>query len=207
MSGNVYSSLSKLIFMITNCSKPIACIVYVLFSIACNDSGTVSSEPGDTTSVSRYGTENKGEDFVTDVLEMNAEEKAWLREAMNKASDAELKSTARQMMNEHEKMEKDLRAYADKRKFRLDDIDTSERVKLNEEPGMDWDEEWADEVGDKHRQMIRRFERAGKRIDDPELKNIIAENLPALRTHLSIVEKLEARLDRSNLNDIDPLVK
>jgi hypothetical protein len=55
--------------------------------------------------------------------------------------------------------------------------------------------------------MIRRFERAEKRIDDTELKNFIAQNLPTLRTHLSIVEKLEARLDKSNLNDIDPVVK
>src|SRR5688500_8946312 len=193
-----------------NCIKEIACMAMVLVSIACNDSGTVSSEPGDTTNVSRYGTENRGEDFVTDVLEINAEENAWLREAINNASDSELKSTAQKMMKEHEKMEMDLRAYANKKNFRTDDVDTSETVKLNEKRGMAWDEEWADEVGDMHRQLIRRFERAQKRVDDTELKNIIAEGLPTLRTHLETVQKIEERLDRSNVypnTNVDPVVK
>jgi putative membrane protein len=193
-----------------NSFKQITCIAYILFAISCNNNGTADNERGDTTNVGRSGVQNRGEDFVTDVLEMNAEEKAWLREAMNSATDQELKSTARQMMEEHEKLDTDLRDYAAKRNFRTDDIDTSETVRLNERRGMDWDEEWADEVGDKHRQMIRRFERAEKRVEDADLKNLITQNLPTLRTHLGTIEKLEARLDKNDLNpniNVDPVVK
>ena len=159
-----------------NFIKQIAFITCMLFLIACNDSGTATRETGDTTTTGRSGVENRGEDFVSDVLQMNAEEMAWLREGRNKATDQKLKTMAGEMMREHEKMETDLKGYAQKRNFIIDDIDTSETVRLNEKPGDDWDEEWADEVGDRHRQLIRRFERAQKRIDDTELKNIITSN-------------------------------
>jgi putative membrane protein len=187
--------------------KQITGVACLVFAMSCTNNATMDNEPGDTTTAGRSMVDNRGEDFVTDVLEMNADERAWLKEAINSATDQELKSAAQQMMKDHEKMETDLRAYATKRNFRTDDIDTSETVKLTERHGMNWDEEWADEVGDRHRQMIRRFERAEKRINDTELKNVIAQHLPMLRTHLSIVEKLEARFDENGLKNIDPIVK
>ena len=190
--------------------KQIAFATCVLCSIACNDNGTATRETGDTTSTGRSGIENRGEDFISDVLQINAEEMAWIREGRNKATDQKLKTMAGEMMREHEEMEVDLRGYAEKRNLRIDDIDTSETVRLNEKPGGEWDEEWADEVGDRHRQLIKRFERAQKRVDDAELKDIITRNLPALRSHLDSVRNLEARLDKSNLNpnyNVDPIVK
>jgi putative membrane protein len=190
--------------------KQIAFATCVLFLTACNDTGTATTERGDTTATGRSGVENRGEDFISDVLELNAEEMAWLREGRNKATDQKLKTMAGEMMREHEQLETELKGYAEKRNLRIDDIDTSETARLNEKPGDEWDEEWADEVGDRHRQLIKRFERAQKRIDDTELKDIITRNLPSLRSHLDSVRNLEARLDRSNLNpnyNVDPIIK
>jgi putative membrane protein len=111
---------------------------------------------------------------------------------------------AAQMMQEHEKMERDLRNYAGNKNLRTDDIDTSATVSLNEKAGNEWDEEWADEVGDRHRQLIRRFQRAQRRIDDTELKDIINRNLPTLRAHLDSVQQLENRLDTRSDNKLNP---
>jgi putative membrane protein len=139
--------------------------------------------------------ESREENFVTDAIEANSELAVWLRTAEKEATDPELKTTARQMINDHEKIGMELKDYANKRKFSTDDLDTTGTVNIAESRGTEWDEEWADEIGDKHRQLIRKFERAQDRMEDAELKNIITQNLPALRSGLDKVEKQEARLD------------
>ena len=118
-----------------------------------------------------------------------------LRQGPNKGTDPELKSQAQEMISDHEKIDRDLRAYANKNNFTLDGIDTNNMVNINKKSGNEWDEEWADEVGDHHRAMIRRFDRAQNRIQDMELKEIISEALPSMRSHLDKTEKLEVKLD------------
>jgi predicted outer membrane protein len=185
--------------MNVNWFKRGACIASLLFSIAaCNTDGDTMS-----------GSKSREEDFVIDVLEENAEQRAWLKEAMDSATDPELKSAARDMMTEHDKMWSDLNAYADKKNFSRDSMDIAEKVDLNERRGLEWDEEWADEIGDKHRQLIRRFVRAQKRVEDTELRDMIARDLPVLRSHLDRVKKIEDRLEdniRPVNEDINPIL-
>ena len=99
------------------------------------------------------------------------------------------------MISDHEKIDRDMRAYASKNNFGLDGVNTTDMVNINKKSGNEWDEEWADEVGDRHRAMIRRFDRAQNRIQDNELKKIISEALPTMRSHLDKTEKLEVKLD------------
>src|SRR5687767_3681173 len=95
-------------------------------------------------------------------------------------------------------MNDDIRNYASKQNFRLDDIDTVKTATLKEDRGTEWDEEWADEIGDRHRMMIRKFERAQTRVQDTELRDIISKALPSMRSHLDKTEQLEVRLDSQN---------
>ena len=186
--------------------KSLAVCSCLLFAIgACTDNDTDDNNLRDTANVGNANrTDNRStsfdreEDFVLDVLETNAEEMAWLREGTRKGTHAEVKSQAQQMITEHEKLNQDLRSYANKKNFRLDDIDTTKTVKLNEDAGNEWDEEWADEIGDRHRMMIRRFERAQTRVQDSELRDIIAKALPSMRSHLDKTEQLETKLDVQN---------
>lgn len=168
----------------------------LLFSIAaCDSNGDNTTADRNTVNNDSLLIENREKDFVTDVLEVNAEKMALLKEAANKATDKELKSQAEQMMNEDKKMEMDLKTYASKKNIETDDIDSIQTMVVNEKPGIEWDEEYADEISDKHRQLVRRFEQAQKRIEDDELKNMIATHLPTLRSRLEMTEKLETRLD------------
>jgi putative membrane protein len=181
--------------MKANDFKQLAFIAGLLFSIAaCDNAGRNATTNRDTANDSLL-TDSKEKDFVTDVLEVNAEKMALLKEATSKATDKELKSQAEQMMNEYKKMETDLKTYASKKNIETDDIDTTATVILNEKPGTEWDEECADEIADKDRLLVRRFERAEKRIEDDELKNMIATHLPTLRSRLEMTEKLETKLD------------
>lgn len=166
---------------------------------ACNDGTNTSTNDtaaNTDTTKNNMGFETREEDFVTDVIEANAEELAWLKAGLANGTDAELKAHAQHMITDHEKMEKEVDAYVSKKNINTSGVDTSATVNLNEDKGNEWDEEWADEMGDKHRQLIRRFERAEKRVDDAELKNLITQSLPTLRSHLDMVEKLEAKLDK-----------
>lgn len=138
----------------------------------------------------------KDEDFVTDVLEANAEEMAWLRAGQNMGTDAQLKANAAHMMADHEKMDKEMRTYASDKKIDISDVDTSADVNLNEQKGREWDEEWADEVADMHEHLIKKFERAQDRVENAELKGMINKTLPTLRNHLNMANQLETRLEK-----------
>ncbi len=178
--------------------------VWVLFITAsCNNDRNARSETT-TTGDNRMEAENgkksltamREENFVTDAIEANAEEMAWLRAGINTGTDEELKTHAKKMMSDHQQMDRDIRAYASSKNITLDNVDTSNAVRIRYDRGRKWDKEWADEMGDMHKSQIRKFERARKRIQDTELENMITKTLPVLHSHLAMVEKLEEKLDK-----------
>ena len=181
---------------------PGICLAFT--SASCTNDQTADNNLRDTSNIgSANRTDNtdrsasltREENFVSDVIEANAEELSLLREGLNKGTDPELKSQAKEMITGHEKLDKDMRAYASKNNFLLDGVDTTRMVNINKTSGNDWDEEWADEVGDRHRALIRKFDRAQNRIQDSELKDMINQALPSMRSHLDKTEKLENKLD------------
>jgi predicted outer membrane protein len=89
-----------------------------------------------------------GKKILCDVLEMNAREIAWLNTGINKGMDSELKSNAKKMLSDHEALRKELKDYAQKNNIMTPHTDTSNIVDITDKPGVEWDEEWADEVGD-----------------------------------------------------------
>lgn len=183
---------------------PVAALC-LLFT-ACNDAGNGNNDANDTTLADRAENkvdeamanmrETREENFVTNAIEDNAEEMVWLKAGVGSGTDAELKAHAQQMLGDHEKMDSELRAYAGKKNISLADLRTNETVNLNEKAGREWDEEWADEVGDMHRAVIRRFERAQNRVQDAELKDMINKSLPTLQAHRDMTQKLEDKLNK-----------
>jgi putative membrane protein len=136
--------------------------------------------------------------FIDDVMEANNEETAWLHAAVDNGTDAGLKAFAQQMIPEHEQMNSQLKEYASKHNIELDDDDTTVIIlDINEDKGKDWDKEWTDEMADRHRKIVRKFERAQDRIKDAELKSIVDNALPKLRTHLETIGKLEDRISKN----------
>ncbi|HKZ66390.1 MAG TPA: DUF4142 domain-containing protein, partial [Chitinophagaceae bacterium] len=102
------------------------------------------------------------------------------------------------MLSDQQALRLELIDYAQKNNIDLPDTDTSSIVdNINEKPGVEWDQEWADEVGDDHLRLLNRFERANKRInDDTELKNIITKTLPKLQSNWDVSKKLEDNFDK-----------
>ena len=175
-------------------------LILWMASAACNNMTSNDYEDKDTLALKESAelkplAARRDERFVIDAIESGIEEMKWLGEGENRGSDTEVKSLARQMMQDHKQMIADLQSYANRKSISLDDIDTSGVVEINEKPGRYWDEEWADEIGDMHRRMIRRFDRARNNVQDRELLDMIDNPRPVLQSHLDMAQKLEARLD------------
>ena len=150
----------------------------------------------DTTTTSNT-VESREEDFVSDVLDMNAREIAWLNAGINKGTDSELKAHAKKMLADHNTLRSELKDYAQKNNIVTPDTDTSNVIDMTDRYGADWDAEWADEVSDDHQRFVNRFERAQRRIkENTALINIINKALPVLQSHLNTSQQLENKLEK-----------
>lgn len=184
--------------------------ICLLLLTSCGDAGSSTDHGGgtaDSTSPSLqdlHGGSNpsgaevseRDEDFVTDVIEDNAEEIAWLRMGSANGTDAELRTHAEHMLADHQKMDTDMRKFAMTKNISLNKVDTIGKVDIDDPKGKEWDEEWAEEMVEMHEKTIKRFERAQDRVKDAELKTTITNTLPTLRSHLDMAKKLEERLDK-----------
>ena len=132
-------------------------------------------------------------DFVEEVVEENTYEMHMLQLGMSEGTDAELKEHARHMLADHEKMDTDMRAYARKYNIKLTGV-TPNTKKINEKAGAEWDADWADEIADMHRKMVRDFEKAQGLASEPELRNMIIAAIPTLKSHLEMANSLRTRL-------------
>ena len=115
--------------------------------------------------------------------------------AAAKASDAQVKSFAGMLVDQHTAANNELVKLANVKGVELPaapnhglrkDID-----KLGKRNGAEFDEHFVREVGIKsHEKAIKMFEKAGKDVKDAELKAFIAKTLPGLRDHLAMAQQL-----------------
>jgi hypothetical protein len=61
-------------------------------------------------------------------------------------------------------------------------------VQVNQD-AKDFDKKWCKQVQNNHEHSIREFEARIEKTEDVELKNWITNTLPALKTHLQMLEK------------------
>lgn len=174
--------------------------LFCLSAASCENVSNGNYAGTDTTATARNESVlTNGEDnFVVNTIEANAEELSLLRASLNTATDTGLLAHAQQMITDHEQMDVELKSLAATKNVDISNADTSIIAQLSEKPGPDWDEEWADEIGDMHRTLIRRFERAQNFTKDADLKALIDKSLPTLRSHMQMAEQLEERLDKKD---------
>lgn len=134
--------------------------------------------------------------FVLDAIELNTKELAWLQAGKQNGTDAEVKKHAEHMMADHEKLGADMQAYASSKAIEMPNVDVANEVNNNKDKGRDWDKEWADKMVDDHEKTINRFENASGSVKDPELKTMIDNALPTLRSHLEMARTLKAKFDK-----------
>lgn len=134
------------------------------------------------------------------MLEMQASELA-----VQKAQHPEVKRYAETMIKDHKAVDTELKALAESKGFQLPiELEGGERrlmENLRQLDGVDFDEEYADEVAvDAHEDAVDLFEDAAEDADDAEVKAFAAKHLPTLQNHLEMGRQLEELVDGERRN-------
>ena len=155
-----------------------------------DESIEMANDANDSTFEDR--TEEKDADFIVNAVTSNLAEIKMAQLAKNKSSNADVKTMATTLEEQHMKILNELKAYADKKGIAIplqeSDKDVKEMTKLTEEPSDKFDEKWCEAMEDRHEKSISKFESRLDKTEDPELKDWIVATLPGLKEHLQMIE-------------------
>jgi putative membrane protein len=115
--------------------------------------------------------------------------------AEQKASDPQVKEFAQRLVQDHSKANDELMQIAQAKGVKMPDkdkwADKHELNKLNKMSGADFDREFAQHSVKDHQKDIQKFEKASAKLKDPEVKAWAEKQLPVLREHLAMAQKLQ----------------
>jgi putative membrane protein len=135
------------------------------------------------------------EAFMKDAAHAGAAEIEASKLAVSKARNADVKSFANSMIEDHTKVANELKALAASKNVKLPEgpsIAQKSELKLIDAGDNDkFDERYAKQFGVKaHEDTIKLFEDAAKNAKDPEVKAWAEKTLPGLRHHLEMAQGL-----------------
>lgn len=114
--------------------------------------------------------------------------------AQQKASDTAVKEFANRLVQDHTKANDELKQIADAKGVTMPDKEKwgerREMSKLDKLSGAAFDREFAQRSVKDHEKDIKDFEKAASKVKDPDLKAWAEKQLPVLREHLAMAQKL-----------------
>jgi putative membrane protein len=120
--------------------------------------------------------------------------------ATQKASNADVKSFAQQMVDDHGKANDELKQLASKKGVTLPtDIDAKHQAtydRLSKLSGAEFDRAYMQEMVSDHRTDVNEFRRESKSGADPDVKGWAAKTLPTLEHHLQMAESTNAKVKK-----------
>jgi putative membrane protein len=132
--------------------------------------------------------------------------------AEQKAKDEAVKSFAQRIVQDHTKANDELQQIAQAKGVKMPDkekwMQRHEMSKLQKLTGADFDREYAQHSVKDHEKDIKDFEKAASKVKDPDLKAWAEKQLPVLREHLAMAQKLpEANGKQSAANSANGMAK
>lgn len=123
--------------------------------------------------------------------------------AAQKAQHPDVKAFAKMMVDDHSKVDTELKALAKSKNFALPMALTGDRKdtleSLNKKSGHDFDDEYAEEIAvDAHQDAVDAFKDASNDAKDADIKAFAAKTLPALQGHLEKGKLLDKAVDDSS---------
>jgi putative membrane protein len=127
----------------------------------------------------------KNAQFVVDAVASSLDEIRYAELAEKRATNKEVKEIATMLKTQHKSLVNELKSYASKNVISIPDEQTNkadDKIEdlRNEE---NFDQKWCEEMKDMHEKDIKEFEDASTSLSDAELKNLVSNALPTLRTH------------------------
>lgn len=156
------------------------------------------------TALSAFGADAKSslesadEKFVKKAAMMGKAEVQVSELGAKKATGAEVKQIAEQMVADHTKANTELMAFAQTKGVQLTAADDTKAqdviADLEKQSGADFDKAYLNQLEKDHKKTIDLYEEASKDSKDADLKAWVDKTLPTLKAHLGHVQKaLEAK--------------
>jgi putative membrane protein len=118
--------------------------------------------------------------------------------AAGKAQNAEVRSFAQKMVEDHSKAGDELKQLAAQKKVTLptDVLPTHKEVmdKLSKLNGADFDKEYVTSMVSAHEKDVAAFENVSKTAADADVKAFAAKTLPTLKMHLDMIKGLAEKM-------------
>lgn len=139
--------------------------------------------------------------FLEDVARGNMEEIELGKLAKEHAQNEDVKKFGKRMMDDHEKVNDELRTLADKKGItlpkELPHTEQSNEDRLSKLNGPQFDKQYVSQMLMDHRKDIAEFQRQAASAKDPDVKQFAQKTLPALQEH----ERLVANLARETVKE------
>jgi putative membrane protein len=153
------------------------------------ESTTSSSSRAGTsaTSPTASSTDKEAAKFLKEASKSNQMEVEMGKLAVSKAQNAELKSFAQHLQQDHSQAQTKLTTLAQQHGVQLDPVDKSdkEQERLTKLSGAEFDREFTLTALKHHQKDIAKYEKAVQKLDAADVKQFAQEQLPKLRQHLS----------------------
>jgi putative membrane protein len=121
--------------------------------------------------------------------------------AKSKAQNAEVKSFAQRMVDDHSKANDQLKSIASSKGVQLptslDKSAQNEKERLSKLSGANFDREYMSHMVKDHKKDVKEFEKQAKNGKDSDVKNFAAQTLPTLQDHLKMAESVEQSAKKS----------
>jgi putative membrane protein len=118
--------------------------------------------------------------------------------AAQKATDPQVKEFANRMIRDHSKANATLSELASSKGVDLPGgkglSNNTSAMHLKMLSGKDFDSAYVKMMVDDHKEDVAEFEKAAAGAQDPDVRNFASTTLPVLKSHLSMIEKIQASL-------------
>ncbi|RZL34042.1 MAG: DUF4142 domain-containing protein [Pedobacter sp.] len=136
--------------------------------------------------------------FATKAAMGGMAEVEYSKVAVQKATNQELKSFADMMVNDHGKVNEELKTLAAAKNVTLpgmlDDEHQKMLTELNGKVGSDFDKKYANMMVDDHQKTYDLLEKQAKDASDADLKAFAAKTAPVVKGHLDMIKAIKDKL-------------
>ncbi|MBI3730204.1 MAG: DUF4142 domain-containing protein [Burkholderiales bacterium] len=139
--------------------------------------------------------------FMVAAAHAGATEITASKDAARKASTAQVKEFADQMVTDHTKVADELKQLASSKKVDIPDKPDAKQEttikKLSVLEGQKYERQYATDIGvAAHKDAVALFKKASTSAQDPDVKAFATKTLPSLEHHLKMSEDMKAKLDK-----------
>lgn len=166
-------------------------------NVANTVANTASNAVNTVVNAINNATTNKPADFMTEAAQGGMAEVEMGKLAASKAQNAEVKKFGQMMVDDHTKINTEMKALAAKKNVTLPtDIGShkSPMDKLSGLSGADFDRDYVRDMVNDHQDDVAAFQKQADTATDADLKAFAAKTLPILKKHLDAINAIQAKM-------------